>query len=68
MNIIFMSFLFDFLRYVGIYENIIYFCINHGLNNVRNWGLTAGRGKVLLVKDSIQTVYAACLLPSSYWK
>jgi len=46
-----MSFLFDSLRYVGIFE-IYFVVINHGLNNVRNWGLTAGRDKVLLL-DSI---------------
>jgi hypothetical protein len=44
------------------------FVINHGLYNVRNWGLTVGRGKVLLLIDSIKSVSAACLLSISYWK
>jgi hypothetical protein len=56
-----MSFLFDFLRYVGIFEILYFVVINHGPNNVRNRGLTAGRDKVLLLLDSIQSVSAACL-------
>jgi len=63
-----MSFLFDFLRYVGVFEISNFVVINHGLNNVRNWGLTAGRVKVLLLLDSNQSVSGACLLSGRYWK
>jgi hypothetical protein len=57
-----MSFLFDVLRYVGVFEILNFVVINHGLNNARNWGLTAGRVMVLLLLDSNQSVSGACLL------
>jgi len=59
--------LFDFLRCVGIFE-MYFVVINNGLNGVRNWGLTAGRDKVSLLVDGIQSVSAACLLSSRCWK
>jgi len=63
-----MIFLFDFLRYVGIFEILYFVVINNGVNNVRNWELTAARDKVLLLLQSIQRVCVACLLSSGYWK
>jgi len=63
-----MIFLFDFLRYVGIFEILYFVVINNGVSNVRNWELTAARDKVLLLLESIQSVSVACLLSSRYWK
>jgi uncharacterized membrane protein len=63
-----MSVLFDFLRYVGIFEILYFVVINNGLNNVRSWELTAVRDKVLHILESIHSVSAACLLSSRYWK
>jgi hypothetical protein len=62
-----MSFLFYFLRYVGILEILYFVVINHGLNIARKWGLTAGRDKELIL-GSNQSISAASLLSGRYWK